>query len=343
MFQNARSKLFSIGLVLGYAVTCGVAHGADRNNTSAVALSPLSNITLLNSPETIEPARLHNVDLRGWNHIADKFEAAGVDRLSIIKVFTDSRVPQRTDLFFSLQPRESAYNYRKLNTQRNRDHALRCYFGHKEYFDGASKEFGVPASVILSILQVETACGANTGSSRVLPGLLRLAAAATPENIEVNITKRSDESDLANVREKVEARAKWLEDTFLPHAIATLRLAKWRKLDPLDIEGSGAGALGMPQFLPGHYLRYGVDGDRDGDIDLFNAADAIYSVGLYLKSYGWKSTEMTRADKREVIFQYNRSEPYVETVLGMAQLLEKPMKQKPQAIPTRLQLIRRQR
>lgn len=42
---------------------------------------------------------------------------------------------------------------------------------------------------------------------------------------------------------------------------------------------------------------------------------------------------MTRADKREVIFQYNRSEPYVETVLGMAQLLEKPMKQEPKQSP----------
>ncbi|MDH6118252.1 bifunctional lytic transglycosylase/C40 family peptidase [Kitasatospora sp. GAS204B] len=44
---------------------------------------------------------------------------------------------------------------------------------------------------------------------------------------------------------------------------------------------SGAGALGLAQFLPSTWAIYGVDGDGDGKVDIWNPADAIASAANY--------------------------------------------------------------
>ncbi len=49
------------------------------------------------------------------------------------------------------------------------------------------------------------------------------------------------------------------------------------------------GAIGMAQFMPGSIMRYAVDGDGDGHIDLANSPrDAILSVGNFLMEHGWE-------------------------------------------------------
>ena len=54
-------------------------------------------------------------------------------------------------------------------------------------------------------------------------------------------------------------------------------------------KGSFAGAIGLPQFMPGSINRYAVDFDGDGRIDLHDsAADVIGSVAHYLAAYGWQ-------------------------------------------------------
>ena len=55
------------------------------------------------------------------------------------------------------------------------------------------------------------------------------------------------------------------------------------------IKGSFAGAIGLPQFMPGSIRRYAVDFDDDGRIDLSgSASDAIGSVASYLAAHGWQ-------------------------------------------------------
>jgi membrane-bound lytic murein transglycosylase B len=67
-----------------------------------------------------------------------------------------------------------------------------------------------------------------------------------------------------------------------------LTLALQGKMD-LQTRGSYAGAVGMPQFMPGSIMRYAVDGDGDGHIDLANSPqDAILSVGNFLMQHGWQ-------------------------------------------------------
>jgi membrane-bound lytic murein transglycosylase B len=63
-----------------------------------------------------------------------------------------------------------------------------------------------------------------------------------------------------------------------------------------------------------------VDGNANGSISLFDPADAIASCANYLKAHGWKPG-LPEAERRKVIWQYNRSEPYVETILSLADTL----------------------
>ena len=73
-----------------------------------------------------------------------------------------------------------------------------------------------------------------------------------------------------------------------------LRLCRDNGLDPAEVRGSYAGALGLPQFMPGSWRQYAVDFDGDGRIDLFaSPADAIGSVAHYLAEQGWKPAQTT--------------------------------------------------
>ena len=59
--------------------------------------------------------------------------------------------------------------------------------------------------------------------------------------------------------------------------------------DPLTLQGSYAGAIGMAQFMPSSINQYAIDFDGDGNIDLQgSAADAIGSVAHYLAQFGWE-------------------------------------------------------
>src|SRR5262249_50091827 len=132
----------------------------------------------------------------------------------------------------------------------------------------------------------------------------------------------------AKLRVQYEARGKWLEDTFLPHAVALIKLSAEQKVDLWSYRGSASGAMGMPQFLPEHHSTFGVDGDGDGKINLFDPADAIFSTANFLKAHGWKTSVLATKQQRSVIWEYNRSVPYVDTVLGMAGSLRTQVRSK---------------
>ncbi|RZJ84046.1 MAG: lytic murein transglycosylase B, partial [Massilia sp.] len=69
----------------------------------------------------------------------------------------------------------------------------------------------------------------------------------------------------------------------------TLIFAREHKVAPFSLLGSFAGAVGMPQFMPGSILKFGVDFNGDGQIDLRESPeDAIGSVANFLVQHGWK-------------------------------------------------------
>jgi membrane-bound lytic murein transglycosylase B len=133
----------------------------------------------------------------------------------------------------------------------------------------AETEYGVPAEIIVGIIGVETMYGRNTGRFRVMDVLTTLAF-AYPEAPNRDARMSFFRGELEN----------------------TLLLARKSDVDPLSLVGSFAGAVGLPQFMPGSILAYGVDFDKDGLVDLRNSpADAIGSVANFLVRHGWKADQ----------------------------------------------------
>lgn len=120
--------------------------------------------------------------------------------------------------------------------------------------------YGVPESIIVAIIGIETIYGRNTGSFNTLEALATLA---------FHYPRRAE-----YFRQELEQ---------------LLLLARENQRDPAHYSGSFAGALGVPQFMPGSQRRFAVDFDGDGRIDLENSVtDAIGSVARFLEQHGWE-------------------------------------------------------
>lgn len=138
---------------------------------------------------------------------------------------------------------------------------------HEALLSRASAQYGVPAEIIVGILGVETYYGRNTGNFRVIEALTTLSL------------------DFPAAHPRAAARTAF----FREELAAFLKKCHAAKLDPFHLRGSFAGALGIPQFMPSNWARYGVDFDGDGKVDLSGSvADAIGSVANYFKSFNWK-------------------------------------------------------
>jgi hypothetical protein len=83
---------------------------------------------------------------------------------------------------------------------------------------------------------------------------------------------------------------------------------------------SSAGALGPMQFMPATFSAYAVDGDGDGDVEIADPADAIFSAARYLCASGAGDGP---AGVRRALYAYNHAQWYVELVLGVAQRLQR--------------------
>ena len=68
--------------------------------------------------------------------------------------------------------------------------------------------------------------------------------------------------------------------------------------------------------------KLAADGNGDGAVDLFVMEDALFSMGNYLRSNGWRGSMRSRRKQRRAIYNYNHSRIYVNTVLAVADYLE---------------------
>lgn len=182
------------------------------------------------------------------------------------------------------------------------------------------KKYGIPPEVITAILIVESRLGTYPEKYHVFFAYTNLAALLDPEYLK-GIQKTyidqypslNDEATLNRAKKK----ATWA----LNELYQLIVLADSLNLDPLDIIGSFAGAIGPAQFIPSSFMDYGVDGDHDGKKDPFNMTDAMASIAYYLQRAGWKENAGLEK-KRQAVWYYNHSDVYVNTIIMLYEKLK---------------------
>lgn len=157
------------------------------------------------------------------------------------------------------------FKYQRIFSDQARiDNGVDFYQKHFDVLEKAYDKYGVPPSIIVAILGVETRYGKVMGNDNVIQALSTIA---------FEYPKR--------------------EKFFTKELRAYLQMTQEEGIDPMSLKGSYAGAMGMAQFMPSSYLNYAVDYDGDGKRDLWHTpADAIFSIAHYLAGNGWQRDEM---------------------------------------------------
>jgi membrane-bound lytic murein transglycosylase B len=179
--------------------------------------------------------------------------------------FMFSRVKREESIINSIRPPDKPRSWQEYRdifiTEKRVALGAEFWAANRARLEQAQREFGVPAEYVLAIIGIETYYGRNMGRWRVIDALTTLAFDYPPRSVYF----RSE-----------------LEQYLL--------LSRDLGFDVFSVRGSYAGAIGIPQFMPGSQRRYAVDFDGDGAIDLRrNAADAIGSVANFLKQHGWQA------------------------------------------------------
>jgi membrane-bound lytic murein transglycosylase B len=191
----------------------------------------------------------------------------GFNREDLIKVFSQA---ERKDSILNAiaRPAEKTkpwFEYREIFLNKPReDQGVEFFAKHRLTLERAEREFGVPAEIIVAIIGVETYYGRVAGSFRVIDALSTLAFDYPPRSPFFT-------SELKNF----------------------LILTRDQGMDPTELVGSYAGAMGYGQFMPSSYRGYAVDFDNDDIVDIWtNPVDAIGSVANYFKQHGWREGEV---------------------------------------------------
>jgi len=185
------------------------------------------------------------------------FRAADLERLFAGARYLDSVLTLITP---APPGRRSWQTYRaNLLTVRRVEAGVAFWRQNAKALERAAAVYGVPPEIIVAIIGIETEYGRNTGSFRVLDALATLA---------FDYPRRAE--------------------FFRGELEQFLLLAREARTDAGSFRGSYAGAIGIPQFMPGSIRRYAVDFDGNGRIDLrADPVDAIGSVANFLAQHGW--------------------------------------------------------
>ncbi|MHA1547368.1 MAG: lytic murein transglycosylase [Alphaproteobacteria bacterium] len=141
-------------------------------------------------------------------------------------------------------------------------HGAKNLSKYKNTFARIEREFGVPAPVLTAFWGLETDFGANIGDGPTMTSLATLA---------------------------YDCRR---PDLFRHQLLSALRIIDRGDLKASELRGPWAGELGQVQFLPSHYVEYGVDYDGDRRVDMLKSkADSLASAANYLQALGWRRNQ----------------------------------------------------
>ncbi|HSB07105.1 MAG TPA: lytic murein transglycosylase [Thermodesulfobacteriota bacterium] len=252
-----------------------------------------------------------------YQSLSERLSRDGFGSEFLSKLFTDERagvIPDR--MVISLDSKEKEEFYTHFLSSESILLSKRFLRENHKFLEEVERRFNVEKEVIVAILLVESKFGENTGKHRVVPTLASMAVMDTPDNLQSNfLILRDADPELSYewVEKKAKRRANWAY-----HELKCfLNIIRDEQLDPLEVKGSYAGALGMPQFIPSSYIAfaYGQEGFENW---LLSKESATLSVANYLNLHGWKK-KISMEKKRKVLWYYNHSGPYIDTILKVAQ------------------------
>ena len=166
---------------------------------------------------------------------------------------------------------------------------------HAALFARVEQRFGVPKELITAIWGLESDYG--TGDMGKLPVIRTIATMA-------HDCRRTE--------------------LFQTELIAALKILQRGDLTLATMIGAYAGELGQTQFLPSSYIKYGVDFDGNGHVDLRRSVpDVLASTANLLKTNGWQTGAPFNEGTHnfQVMREWNRSEVYRKTMHYFAQQL----------------------
>jgi len=215
--------------------------------------------------------------------------------------------------------REATLNYNQFSSPHSIRRARRYMEKHKPVLERTESSYGVDKEIITAIILVESQFGTLLKGPSILNTLSTLASLSDP-NIR-NLFWNEATQSMKLSRKKYEKWARRKSKWAYAELKAFLKYTAKENIDPAAVSGSYAGAVGIAQFMPSSILAFAKDGNNDGQIDLFNHADAITSIASYLKHSGWHAG-IDKKSAQKVIYRYNHSQYYVDTILKISELLK---------------------
>ncbi len=280
----------------------------------------LFSILLILSFFTCTLAENQNKDDKAFRGLKQRLVKDGFESRDIEKIYASQGVSFKLNgvsLFFIHS--ESSLDYDQFLSKKSIQNALAYMKKYKTDLENAQEKYGVDKTVITAIVLVETRLGTYLGNRTILNTLSTMAALSEKQNREALWNSIADSKRLT--RNKFEKKADKKSQWAYNELKAFLKFTAKEGLNPAEIKGSYAGAMGICQFMPSNALTLARDGNEDGIINLFNHADAIHSIANYLKRYGWEPS-VNRQKAHQILYQYNHSNFYVDTLLKISDRLK---------------------
>jgi membrane-bound lytic murein transglycosylase B len=222
------------------------------------------------------------------NYVKTKLQAAEVPKDYAASLFADKRLKVYPESVVPrVKPPTTKFSANILaidSIARGRDF-LEAY---KDELDQAEETYGVDKEEIVAVMRVESNLGKYMGDLTVW-NVFYTRLLTSPED-------------------------KWQWDAANLEALG--KYCYTAKVDCYSIKGSNAGAYGMAQFLPYSVETWGVDGNNDGVVNLFDVKDSIPSAANFLKEHGYEDSK-----SGALASYYGSGKTYPAAVLGYADAL----------------------
>ena len=213
----------------------------------------------------------------------------------------------------------AALYYKGVLTDANVQLCRQFVAQNKRAFDQAEARFGVPSSIAVSLLFVETRLGKVLADvpENAFYTLASMAVTRQPSDIPDWLPRMPGyQEHLDWFAEIMPKRADWAYKEVKALVEHMLR----DNIDPHHLPSSIYGAVGLCQFMPSNIAMYGADGDGDGKVDLFTIPDAVASLSNYLAKHGWKSG-LPRTRQHQLLMAYNHAAIYANTILALSDMI----------------------